>query len=37
MNGHLLPESRSLFSPVACEVAPAYAGLWHYFLFIGKK
>ncbi|MCB0125939.1 MAG: class I SAM-dependent methyltransferase [Caldilineaceae bacterium] len=37
MTGHLLPKLRTHFSPIACEVAPAYAGLWHYFLFLGKK
>lgn len=37
MNGHLLPELRSRFTPVASEVAPAYGGLWHYFFFLGKK
>jgi S-adenosylmethionine-diacylgycerolhomoserine-N-methlytransferase len=37
MNGHLLPAMRKQFPPVACEIAPAYGGLWHYFMFIGKK
>lgn len=37
MDGHLLPKLRSQFSPVACGIAPAYGGLWHYFLFIGRK
>jgi S-adenosylmethionine-diacylgycerolhomoserine-N-methlytransferase len=37
MDGHLLPQLKSLFNPVACEVAPAYGGLWQYLMFIGKK
>lgn len=37
MDGHLLPRLKEQFSPVACEVAPAYGGLWHYLMFIGKK
>ncbi|MEZ4680320.1 MAG: class I SAM-dependent methyltransferase [Caldilineaceae bacterium] len=37
MNGHLLPKLRSHFSPAACDISPAYGGLWHYFLFIGRK
>ena len=37
MNGHLLPALRARFAPVACEVVPAYGGLWHYFFFLGRK
>lgn len=37
MDGHLLPRLKERFSPVACEVVPAYGGLWQYFLFVGKK
>lgn len=37
MDGHLLPHLKARFSPVACEVVPTYAGLWQYFLFVGKK
>ncbi len=37
MDGHLLPCLKERFSPLACEVAPAYGGLWHYLLFLGQK
>jgi len=37
MDGHLLPCLKAHFSPLACEVAPAYGGLWHYLLFLGQK
>lgn len=37
MDGHLLPALRQRFRPVFSRVRPAYFGLWHYFLFVGKK
>ncbi len=37
MDGHLLPCLKEHFSPLACEVAPAYGGIWHYLLFLGQK
>lgn len=37
MDGHLLPKLKAHFSPLACDVAPAYGGLWQYFLFVGRK
>jgi S-adenosylmethionine-diacylgycerolhomoserine-N-methlytransferase len=37
MEGHLLPELETRFSPVHQEIRPAYGGIWHYLLFIGKK
>lgn len=37
MNGHLRPALRALFQPLTDVVRPAYAGLWHYLLFTGRK
>jgi S-adenosylmethionine-diacylgycerolhomoserine-N-methlytransferase len=36
MEGHLWPQSRVDFEPVVDEVRAAYAGVWHYGLFIGR-
>jgi len=35
--GHLMPALQSRFTPCRQELRPAYAGLWHYFLFLGQK
>jgi S-adenosylmethionine-diacylgycerolhomoserine-N-methlytransferase len=37
LDGHLLPRLESLFRPEVCKICPAYAGIWSYFLFLGKK
>jgi S-adenosylmethionine-diacylgycerolhomoserine-N-methlytransferase len=37
MEGHLLPELESRFTPIHKEIRPAYGGIWYYMLFIGKK
>jgi S-adenosylmethionine-diacylgycerolhomoserine-N-methlytransferase len=38
MDGHLLPALKALgLRPCVSEIRPAYAGLWHYMLFIGMK
>lgn len=36
MEGHLWPESRASFEPMVDEIRAAYAGLWHYGMFIGR-
>lgn len=36
MEGHLWPESRAGFEPVVDEIRAAYAGVWHYGMFIGR-
>jgi S-adenosylmethionine-diacylgycerolhomoserine-N-methlytransferase len=37
MNGQLRPLLRSLFTPTTDRLCPAYAGLWRYLLFVGRK
>lgn len=37
MEGHLWPRLAERFAPVIDERLPAYAGAWHYGLFIGRK
>jgi len=37
MNGQLRPLLQSLFTPVTDCLCPAYAGLWRYLLFVGRK
>lgn len=37
MEAHLLPELKKWFPPVYEEIHWAYAGLWRYFLVIGRK
>ena len=37
LDGHLLPRLESLFRPEVCKIYPAYAGIWFYFLFVGRK
>ena len=37
MDGHLLPVLEDQFDPFYKKVNPAYGGVWHYFLFVGKK
>ncbi|MCX6050654.1 MAG: methyltransferase domain-containing protein [Chloroflexi bacterium] len=37
MTGHLLPYLTAHFQPQQTDIRPAYAGLWTYLLFIGKK
>jgi S-adenosylmethionine-diacylgycerolhomoserine-N-methlytransferase len=36
MEGQLWPESRAAFEPVVDEIRAAYAGIWHYGMFIGR-
>ncbi len=37
MEGHILPVLEESFDTVNKEVRPAYGGVWHYFLYVGKK
>lgn len=37
MNGQLRPLLQSLFTPTTDRLCPAYAGLWRYLLFVGRK
>jgi S-adenosylmethionine-diacylgycerolhomoserine-N-methlytransferase len=37
MDAHLLPLLRQEFIGMHDETQPAYGGLWHYFVFVGKK
>ncbi len=37
MEGHLLSEASRMFKTTTQFVKPAYGGLWHYFLWIGRK
>ena len=37
MNGQLRPLLQSLFAPTADRLCPAYAGVWRYLLFVGRK
>lgn len=37
MDGHLLPALEALFEPTVSAVRPAYAGLWEYVRFVGRK
>jgi S-adenosylmethionine-diacylgycerolhomoserine-N-methlytransferase len=37
MNGQLRPLLQSHFTPVTDRLCPAYAGLWRYLLFVGRK
>jgi len=37
MEGHLWQESRAALEPLVDERHPAYAGIWHYGMFIGKR
>jgi S-adenosylmethionine-diacylgycerolhomoserine-N-methlytransferase len=37
MNGQLRPLLQSLFTPATDRLCPAYAGLWRYLLFVGRK
>ncbi len=36
MEGHILPFLEQHFETVKLERRPAYFGLWHYFVYIGK-
>ena len=36
LDGHLLPALKSRFPHHEAAIRPAYAGLWSYFLFIGR-
>lgn len=36
MQGHLRPRLHELFAAERDQVMPAYAGLWRYFMFIGR-
>lgn len=36
MEGHLWPETRVSFEPMVEEIRAAYAGIWHYGMFIGR-
>jgi S-adenosylmethionine-diacylgycerolhomoserine-N-methlytransferase len=37
MNGQLRPLLQSLFTPATDHLCPAYAGVWRYLLFVGRK
>jgi S-adenosylmethionine-diacylgycerolhomoserine-N-methlytransferase len=37
MDSHLLPELSLSFRPDRFEIRSAYAGIWRYFLYIGRK
>lgn len=37
MNRQLRPVLRAAFAPRTDTLRPAYAGLWHYLLFIGRR
>ncbi len=37
MDGHILPVLESEFDTFYKKVRPAYGGIWHYFLYVGKK
>ena len=37
MEGQLQPLLRGTFQPVVDRLSPAYAGLWRYHLFVGRK
>lgn len=37
MDGRLLPFLHKEFGTLTSEVRPAYAGLWEYFSFVGRK
>ena len=36
MEGQLWPKSRACFEPIVDETRAAYAGIWHYGMFIGQ-
>lgn len=36
-SGRLLPQLQKHFQPIKTEINHAYAGLWSYFLFVGKQ
>jgi S-adenosylmethionine-diacylgycerolhomoserine-N-methlytransferase len=37
MNGQLRPLLQSFFTPMTDRLCPAYAGIWRYLLFVGRK
>jgi len=37
MNGQLRPLLQSHFTPTTDRLCPAYAGVWRYLLFVGRK
>jgi S-adenosylmethionine-diacylgycerolhomoserine-N-methlytransferase len=37
MNGQLRPLLQSLFTPMTDRLLPAYAGVWRYLLFVGRR
>jgi S-adenosylmethionine-diacylgycerolhomoserine-N-methlytransferase len=37
MEGHLVEVARKHFKEIRCSIAPAYGGLWHYVIWIGRK
>ncbi len=37
MEGHLWPETSTSLEPIINERIPAYAGIWHYGMFIGRN
>lgn len=37
MDGHLLPALSTQFKPINSTQRSVYAGLWRYFIFVGKK
>lgn len=37
MDGHIMAEAKQLLEPTELNIHAAYAGLWQYALFIGRK
>lgn len=37
MDGHIIDKAKQLFEPTELNIHAAYAGLWQYALFIGRK
>ena len=37
MDGHIMPVLEESFDTFYKKVNPAYGGVWHYFLYVGKK
>jgi S-adenosylmethionine-diacylgycerolhomoserine-N-methlytransferase len=37
MDGHLLPALSQLYKTVFVRIVKAYAGVWEYVLFVGRK
>jgi len=37
MDGHLTPLLQAEFETELLEIKPAYGGVWHYFMYLGRK